>query len=363
MTAKTRPLNDLMSRYTRRSGTVALGLLFIDIFLLGAWTWAAVSSEPVLLKLLFALLAGDRISALFVIGHDAAHGAYTDHKWLNQAIGRIAFLPSLHNYSLWQIAHNRKHHRYPNLKGLNSWSPMSYAEYQALSPGKRLLQRIYRTPLGLGPYYIFNRWLPEKFYPGHRVADKISAGFRVDFAILIAFLAVWLSMLAYAGRVLPNTTSWEAILWGWLIPFLTWNYMMGIAIYLQHTNKRVPWFATKDEWRRFVSDQHEITCHVTFPGWYNIMTHNIMQHTAHHLHPRIPFYQLHKAEKALADALGERFVSDRFTIPWFLRTMRDCKLYDYEQHKWLDFRGNARSGSHLHALPLSRQDTGESLIA
>jgi omega-6 fatty acid desaturase (delta-12 desaturase) len=93
------------------------------------------------------------------------------------------------------------------------------------------------------------------------------------------------------------------------------------------------------------------------------MTHNIMQHTAHHLHPRIPLYQLPKAEKALAEALGERFISDRFTIPWFLRTMGDCKLYDYEQHQWLDFKGNASSKVHLGASPLSRQAIGESVNA
>jgi acyl-lipid omega-6 desaturase (Delta-12 desaturase) len=345
MTTRTESLRKILSQYVKRSTSIALSLLIIDIMLLVFWTWATICSTPVLLKLLFALLAGDRIGALFVIGHDAAHGAYTDSKRLNQIIGRIAFLPSLHNYSLWQIAHNRKHHRFPNLKGFNSWSPLPQGEYLALSHSKKLLERFYRTPLGLGPYYILKRWLPDKFYPRRCIAGKITLAHWGDFALLVGFVALWLSILAHAGNVLPGTTPWESMLWGFAVPFVTWNYLMGLAIYLQHTNLCVPWFSSKAEWSRHVKSQHEVTCHVTFPGWFNILTHNIMEHSAHHIHPKIPLYQLHIAEKALAEALGERFICNKFTVSWFLRTMRDCKLYDYERHRWLDFKGNARSES------------------
>ena len=136
---------------------------------------------------------------------------------------------------------------------------------------------------------------------------------------------------------------------------------MGLAIYLQHTNIRVPWFSSKAEWRRCIEGQQEVTCHATFPNWFNFMTHNIMQHIAHHTHPKIPLYQLHKAGKTLAGVLGYRLVCDKFSFLWFLRTMRDCKLYDYERYKWLDFNGNARSEPHLmmppiHA-PLTEQPT------
>ncbi|HQR60660.1 MAG TPA: fatty acid desaturase [Methylophilaceae bacterium] len=352
MSTRAASLRDLMAPFTRRSTPIALSLFIGDILLLGLWTWAAVYSDPVPLKILFSLLAGDRISALFVIGHDAAHGAYTGSRRLNQIIGRIAFLPSLHNYSLWQVAHNRKHHRFPNLKGLNSWSPLSPSEYRALSPARKLLQRFYRSPLGFGPYYVLNRWLPDKFYPTHRVAGKVTAAFWYDFALLAGFIILWLSALATLGSALPNTTPWKAILWGGVIPFAAWNYIMGLAIYLQHTNVRVPWFESEAEWQRCVEGQHDVTCHVAFPDWYNFATHNIMQHVAHHIHPKIPLYRLHQAEKKLAEVLGQRFVADRFTLSWLLRTMRDCKLYDYEGHRWLDFDGNARSAPHLPGRPM-----------
>jgi len=77
---------------------------------------------------------------------------------------------------------------------------------------------------------------------------------------------------------------------GWVVSFVTWNYYMGLAIYLQHTNIRVPWFSSKAEWCGCIEGQQEVTCHATFPNWFNFMTHNIMQHIAHHTHPKIPLY-------------------------------------------------------------------------
>jgi acyl-lipid omega-6 desaturase (Delta-12 desaturase) len=70
------------------------------------------------------------IARLFVIGHDACHGSYTPNKTLNKWIGRIAFLPSLTPYSLWEIGHNLAHHGFTNLKGRDYvWTPYSPSEF------------------------------------------------------------------------------------------------------------------------------------------------------------------------------------------------------------------------------------------
>src|SRR5271165_599584 len=61
-------------------------------------------------KVFASLVAALWIARLFVIGHDACHGAYTPNSLLNKWIGRIAFLPSLTPYSLWEVGHNLAHH-------------------------------------------------------------------------------------------------------------------------------------------------------------------------------------------------------------------------------------------------------------
>src|SRR5260221_14341 len=63
--------------------------------------WVAIALVPV---------SGLVVVMLFVVGHDACHQSFTSSPRLNGWIGRIAFLPSLHVFSLWEREHNRRHH-------------------------------------------------------------------------------------------------------------------------------------------------------------------------------------------------------------------------------------------------------------
>ncbi len=86
------------------------------------WCWASPIASLLVVeswwvKVFASLVAALWIARLFVIGHDACHGSYTPNKTLNKWIGRIAFLPSLTPYSLWEIGHNLAHHGFTNLKG------------------------------------------------------------------------------------------------------------------------------------------------------------------------------------------------------------------------------------------------------
>jgi fatty acid desaturase len=113
---------------------------------------------------------------LFVIGHDACHGSYTKYDWLNKVIGRIAFLPSLTPFSLWDVGHNVAHHGFTNLKGRDQvWVPMSAEEWQNASKFRRVMERIYRSGFGQGLYYLIEMWwkkliLPTKKHVGVRRA-------------------------------------------------------------------------------------------------------------------------------------------------------------------------------------------------
>ena len=115
-----------------------LGVSIASLLFVEAW-WV---------KVFASLVAALWIARLFVIGHDACHGSYTPNKTLNKWIGRIAFLPSLTPYSLWEIGHNLAHHGFTNLKGRDYvWTPYSPSEFakSALDPaaaGAHLPQRL-----------------------------------------------------------------------------------------------------------------------------------------------------------------------------------------------------------------------------
>ena len=85
--------------------------------MLGAAIASLLVVEAWWVKVFASLVAALWIARLFVIGHDACHGSYTPNKILNKWIGRIAFLPSLTPYSLWEVGHNLAHHGFTNLKG------------------------------------------------------------------------------------------------------------------------------------------------------------------------------------------------------------------------------------------------------
>jgi omega-6 fatty acid desaturase (delta-12 desaturase) len=74
-----------------------------------------------------------------------------------------------------------------------------------------------------------------------------------------------------------------------------------------------------------------------------------MDHPAHHVHPKIPLYRLGAAQRRLNELLGERAIVQRFTPAYLLRTLTGCKLYDYREHRWLDFAGRPTSACTLPA--------------
>ena len=340
MQAAARDLRAVLDPYGRRSSELAWLLLLATVAVYAAAIAGAVAFTPVLARLACAVLAGSAISSLFVIGHDAAHGAYTDNRRINGLIGRIAFLPALHNFSLWQVQHNRLHHRLTNLKGFNSWSPLTKAEYDKLPAWRRALERLYRSPLGLAPYYLTQRWWKHKFFP-RRARDRRQV-FWLDFAVLLVYLAIFLTLLAVAGNRWTVSGGAAAICWGFVVPFLVWNALMGATVFMQHTHPRVPWFEALAELRA-LDGQEEVTVHIVVPRWYGFISHHVMDHPAHHLHPKIPLYRVGAAQRRLNEVLGDRAVIQRFSTLYLVRTLACCKLYDYREHRWLDFAGRSTS--------------------
>ena len=89
-----------------------------------------------------------------------------------------------------------------------------------------------------------------------------------------------------------------------------------------------------------VGDAVEGTVHVVFPRWIELLLHNIMEHTAHHVDTRIPLYHLNDAQQAVEEAFGtERVITEQFSFSGMSRVFRECQLYDYDAHQWLTFDG------------------------
>jgi omega-6 fatty acid desaturase (delta-12 desaturase) len=333
----TKQLRAALTEYTQPSTGLALIIFTIDIAIYMSAIAGVIFLENITMRVLCSILAGIMISSIFVIGHDAAHNAFTGSRIMNKVIARMAFLPSLHNYGLWLTEHNRIHHVLPNIQGMDSWSPFSKEEYDAMPAWRRVIERFYRSPAGMGFYYLVERWWKNKFYPYKKIIGKYNSVYW-DFLLVVTYLVTYLCLLGYAGRELAHTSAIELIVLGFVIPFLNWNFMMGFTVYQHHTHESIPWVRTRVE-RDQLGGQEDFTMYVRYPAWYNLLSHNIMLHTPHHVDPRIPLYCLPKAQKAMAELMGDELKTVSFSLKGFLKTMASCKLYDYENHLWLDFAG------------------------
>ena len=333
----------LLSLSTRTT-LYPIALLAFDYMLLLSALAGAVLLDAWWARLLCGMAAGFVIGRLFVIGHDACHQSLTPHRRLNQWLGRIAFLPSLTPYSLWEVGHNVVHHGYTNLKGFDFvWAPCTAQEFAALTPTRRLLDRIYRSGWAPGLYYMNEMWWRRMFFPSRTQMPTRRRVFLLDNLLVSGFALVWIAGLAFIAGITGQDLL-PVLLTGFVVPFLFWCAMIGFVVYVHHTHTEVQWHAERAAWSRaqpFVST----TVHLTFPLGIGGAMHHIMEHTAHHVDMTIPLYRLRQAQAKLEQMLPGRIVIQRFSWRWYFDTARRCKLYDFERGCWTDYAGEATSAA------------------
>ena len=319
--------------FAQRRFALPIGL-FAGLAILWLALIAVALAVPTPIALFLTLPIGGVIGLLFIVGHDACHNSLTGSTPLNHLIGRLAFLPSLHAFSLWDLSHNRTHHRFNNIEGLDhGWVPMSPQAYRDASGLRRLGYRITRTPLGVGLFYLFGLWLPRLFVPLPWIVGATRRVYWLDSALVLAFLVAQIvAVLAWGGG--NGKSAVESLAVGIVLPFLVWNAMMSFIIFLHHTHPAVRWYRTVSDWR---ADQGALrgTVHVRFPGPVDSMVLSIMEHNAHHLTPGVPLYNLSRMQTALED--GNTLIVWRFSWRAYVRICRVCKLYDYDAQRWVGY--------------------------
>jgi omega-6 fatty acid desaturase (delta-12 desaturase) len=305
--------------------------LFLGTFLLPA-IWMRLAC---LLSLPLA------IGALFVIGHDAAHHSLTRWRWLDTIIGRLAFLPAYHPYTAWCYAHNVLHHGGTCLKGKHpDFTPLGKEEFDRLSPWRQRLERIYRSAPGVGLCYVLDFYRRFIVWPSARHRSAHRTAFQVDRIIVFAFFAlqVW---VGYTLTQYTEDLEMPRVLYALatvVLPWTGWVYFMGTASFVQHTHPRAVWFDKESDWD-FHNVQLTSSTHMVLPWPLERILHNIMDHAAHHIDPRIPLYELPESQRMLEQQAPDHVIVQRLTWREYLRICRACKLYDYREHRWLDFDG------------------------
>ena len=321
-----------LAQYRRKHPRAAAALLAVDLGLY-AILWLSVVLAPAWwMRIPLAALCSMAVARLFVYGHDACHGSAFSSRAANSFAGRLAFLASLTPFSTWELGHNTLHHGFTNLRGKDYvYTPLSPAEYRTLPAWRRLVERLYRHPLGPGPCYLVEVWWKKLWFPQAAHVETVRGVYQADSLLTLTFLV---AQTAIAAR-LAETAA--AAVFAVLVPFLGWNFLMGFITYQHHTHPRVVWYARRADWDA-VAAQVENTVHVEFPPVIGALLGNIMEHTAHHLDVRIPLFELPAAQRAIESLFPGKVIR---VEPWSWRdyaaACRACQLYDYDERRWLRF--------------------------
>lgn len=320
--------------YKRKMLPTFFWFIFDLVFFIGAMLLVFLTSS-VWLQILGGLLAGVATSMMFIWAHDAAHGTLFKSKNLSEVLGTLFMLPSLNMFRLWVYGHNKVHHGFTSFSEIDwIWRPLTMDEYKKLSAWERFLYRIERNMFFVAFHYLRKVWYGEmlKFNPGKPTNKSHNRSYYLNSKLFVLAYAVLMAVLGYffAGGVI-------GIICALVIPFIVFNYYIAFVVYLNHTHPDVPFFIDRKQWTHTVG---MVYCSVTVQCGRlgKILLHNIMTHTPHHVDIRIPFYNLDRAYADISSQYGQYLTKYPFSWKTIHGIFKACKVYDFENHKWLSFK-------------------------
>ena len=119
-------------------------------------------------------------------------------------------------------------------------------------------------------------------------------------------------------------------------PFLIWNGLISVAIFLHHTHPAIKQAPRRGgASRAATAGALHGTAHVEFVAPFRHMLLGIMEHNAHQFASGVPLYRLSRMQTTWRERAA--LVSWRFSWRAYCRVCRQCKLYDYDARKWVTF--------------------------
>ncbi|GBE42840.1 fatty acid desaturase [bacterium BMS3Bbin10] len=236
------------------------------------------------ISLALVLPAAGLLVRLFVIQHDCGHGAFFKNRTVNDWVGRVIGIFTLTPYDFWKRTHAIHHAGTGNLdrRGLGDIDTLTVREYEALSPGRKLLYRVYRNPVvlfAIGPAY--------QFFLQHRLPIGLM---RRGWTPWVSTMAtnVGIVVVVALGMWLAGVQEFLII----QVPVMLLATSIGVwMFYVHHQYENTYWDHEKD-WSRAEAALHG-SSHYDLPGVLRWISGNIGVHHVHHLSSRIPFYKLY----------------------------------------------------------------------
>ena len=315
----------------------AYGLLLCGVCILPGWPLKAACVVGATLAL----------SSFYILGHDAGHGCLVPDRRLNMWLARLAFFPTFAPLAAWYRAHVLLHHKFLRVRGRDMvWMPWSLEDYRRASAWRRAWYRFLRTPMGILFYWTVGNWVPYLLFPPSAAMGSRSRLRQLHFdRLLVVLFAIGLFAALHALSAAAGAWPWaepigpvEIVLLCLVLPYLIWSYLAGVVDLVHHTHPNAVCFNDRSEFDYYEATVRSST-HVKMPFGLDRLVHNVFEHTAHHVDPRVPLYHLPKTQAQLEAANPGDVPVERLGPSYVLRILRTCRLYDYQRRQWLDYDG------------------------
>lgn len=237
------------------------------------------------LVLVLAVPAAGFMLRTFIVFHDCAHGSFLPDRRLNRWVGVVCSILVFAPFHSWRYEHAVHHATAGDLdhRGMGDVDTITVAEYRGRSWLGRLEYRIMRSPfvlLTLGPLWalmleprLVPRWARRRF--GRQIIAT-----DIALVVLVGGLVVLF--------------GWEAVLLVQLPGAMLAGAVGVWLFYVQHQFEDVYW-QRHDSWS-FQDSALRGSSYLKLPKVLQFFTGNIGLHHIHHLHPRIPNYNLQRAQ-------------------------------------------------------------------
>jgi len=274
--------------------------------------------------LAYALVNGTIATGCWVAAHECGHGAFSDNKLLQDAVGYALHSALLVPYFSWQRSHAVHHARtnhieegetHVPMKAANADGAFMYSLKEALHEPLHGIVNLFAV-LGFGwpAYLLFGasggpvRGATNHFWPWAGAAGRHAlfpgkwAG-KVLFSDVgcVAVIAALIGWAAAAGSAWPVLALYVGPLFvtnAWLVAY-TW---------LQHTDVDVPHFGGED-WSPVKGAL--MTIDRPYGPLFDFLHHSIgSTHVAHHVNHTIPHYHAREATDALKAAFPQHYLYD-----------------------------------------------------
>jgi omega-6 fatty acid desaturase (delta-12 desaturase) len=215
--------------------------------------------------------------------------------------------------------------------------------------------------LGTGLYYLVEIWAKQMIFPPYSVLPHTARRRMIDTFLAGSFFLFQIFTIIVIHYEFDQVISLKSLTFDIIIaivvPFLILNWLLGYVSFLNHTHPQVLWFDTPENWS-FETGQIQYTVHMTVPFWLVFFMTDLGLHATHHIEPRVPIWKLTQTQESFLKTLNGEGVFERWSPKLQSTIFAKCKLYDYQNHQWLDFAGKATTTPIFVALSATGRQPG-----